>query len=50
VKDQIPFVEGKILKDIFEESWKAKGLPDSVPVEKEKKVKVEKQAENQVPE
>jgi hypothetical protein len=34
VKEQIPFVEGKILKDIFEESWKAKGLPDNVPAEK----------------
>lgn len=32
VKDQIPFVEGKLLKDLFEESWKAKGLPDNVVV------------------
>lgn len=48
VKDQIPFVEGKILKDLFEESWKAKGLPDVVVVEKEKKIKPEKEVEEEV--
>lgn len=36
VRDQIPFVEGKLLKDIFEESWKAKGLPENVVAEKKK--------------
>ena len=50
VKEQIPFVEGKILKDLFEESWKAKGLPDNVVVEKEKKAKPEKQAEKEAEE
>lgn len=34
VRDQIPFVEGKLLKDVFEEAWKAKGLPDNVVVDK----------------
>jgi hypothetical protein len=34
------------LKDLFEATWKSKGLPDNVAVEKEKKVekKVEKVA------
>jgi len=32
VKEEIPFVEGKILKDLLEAAWKAKGLPDNVVV------------------
>jgi hypothetical protein len=42
VKDQIPFVEGKVLKDIFDETWKAKGLPENVAVDKKKKAPVKK--------
>jgi hypothetical protein len=32
IKEQIPFVEGKLLKDLFEAAWKAKGLPENVVV------------------
>lgn len=39
MRDQIPYVEGQVLKDIFEEAWKAKGLPDVVVAEKKKAVK-----------
>lgn len=34
-----------MLKDIFEEAWKAKGLPDNVVVEKKKPEKAEKEKE-----
>lgn len=45
LKEQVPSVEGKVLKDIFEAAWKAKGLPDKVVAEKEKKPKKEAVAE-----
>ena len=40
-KAEIPYVEGKVLKDIFERMWKEKGLPDvpEKPDKKEKKPK-----------
>lgn len=37
VKNQIPYVEGKLLKDLFDACWVAKGLPEK-PVVVEKKV------------
>ena len=39
IKDKIPSIEGKLVKDLFEAIWKQKGLPDKVVVEKEKKEK-----------
>jgi hypothetical protein len=30
IKEKIPSVEGKQLKDLFEAIWKQKGLPDKV--------------------
>ena len=41
-REEMPSVEGKLLKDVFESAWKEKGLPDKVVVEKEKKDKKEK--------
>jgi hypothetical protein len=37
IKEKIPFVEGKLLKDLFEGIWKAKGLPENVVADKKKK-------------
>jgi glutaminyl-tRNA synthetase len=34
VKEKVPSVEGKVLKDIFEAAWKERGLPDKPVVEK----------------
>ena len=34
VREQMPSVQGKLLKDLFEAAWKAKGLPDKIVVEK----------------
>lgn len=42
-KEKIPYVEGKLLKDVFERMWKAKGLPDNVVAEKDKKEKKPKE-------
>jgi hypothetical protein len=27
IKEKLPFVEGKALKDLFDETWKSKGFP-----------------------
>ena len=37
IKEKIPSVEGKLLKDLFEAIWKQKGLPDKPVVEKKEK-------------
>ena len=39
VKEEIPYVEGKLLRDVFEATWKGKGLPDKVVEKKSEKVK-----------
>ena len=38
VRNLIPYAEGKVLKDILEAAWTAKGLPDK-PVAADKKEK-----------
>jgi len=43
IKEKIPYVEGKLLKDLFERIWKEKGLPENVVTEKEKKEKKPKE-------
>lgn len=37
IKEKLPFVEGKALKDLFDETWKSKGLPEKVAADKKKK-------------
>lgn len=40
VRNVIPYAEGKVIKDMLESAWAAKGLPDKpVAVEKKKKEK-----------
>lgn len=45
VKSQIPYADGKTLKDLFDSAWLAKGLPEKpVAVGGEKKAPKKKEA------
>lgn len=44
VKTLIPYVEGKLLKDVLDAAWTAKGLPEK-PLAAEKKAPKKKEDE-----